>query len=196
VEAYLKDYKNLVLRDVNNFLYNSGGKGQAKGIDVFLKSRITNKYSAWISYAYTDSKRSQYDIQKETSARFDITHSLSAVASYNVTDEITTGLTYKVSTGKPFTPVTGSVLDSAYNVYEPVYGETNSSRFPVYHRLDVNIQYLFSLFGRFAILVFQVNNVLNQKNLYDYTYNRDYSVRKEIVTTNKRQFYLGLGLQF
>ena len=78
----------------------------------------------------------------------------------------------------------------------PLYGEANSERFPVYHRFDMNFQYMFSLFGRFAIAVFSINNILNQKNLYDYTYNQDYSVRKEIVTTNKRQFYVGLGVQF
>ncbi|HEY3252281.1 MAG TPA: hypothetical protein VGK25_14325, partial [Ignavibacteria bacterium] len=159
-------------------------------------SRVTNKYSAWISYAYTDSKRSQYENQKEVSAAYDITHSLTFVASYNVTDNITTGLTYRVSTGKPFTPVVGSSFDSTNNVYQPIYGESNSSRFPVYHRFDVNFQYLFSLFGRFAVAVLSVNNVFNQKNLYDYTYNFDYSERREIITTNKRQFYLGLGVQF
>lgn len=196
VEGYYKDYKNLVLRDKNSFLYSSTGKGYAKGIDVFLKSSVTNKYSTWISYAYTDSKRSQYDAQNEAPAAYDITHNLTFVASYNISDVITTGLTYRLSTGKPFTPITGAVYDPQYNVYQPIYAETNSGRFPTYQRMDINFQYLFSLFGRFAIAVFQINNVLNQKNLYDYTYNFDYTKREEIVTTNKRQFYMGLGLQF
>jgi len=196
VEGYYKDYKNLVLRDTNTFLYSSGGKGFAKGIDVFLKSTVTNKYSTWISYAYTDSKRSQYDAQVESPAAYDITHNLTFVASYNITDVITTGLTYRLSTGKPYTPITGGIYDPNANAYQPIYAETNSGRFPTYQRMDVNFQYIFSLFGRFAIAVFQINNLLNQKNLYDYTYNSDYSKRDEIVTTNKRQFYLGLGLQF
>jgi vitamin B12 transporter len=196
VEGYYKDYKNLVLRDRSNFLYNSEGSGYAKGIDVFLKSSVFNKYSTWISYAYTDSKRKQYEASNLVSANYDITHNLTFVASYNITDEITTGLTYRISTGRPYTPVTSSVFDSAYNVYQPVYAEANSGRFPTYQRLDVNFQYMFSLFGRFAIAVFQINNLLNQKNLYDYTYNYDYTQKKEIVTTNKRQFYVGLGVQF
>lgn len=196
VEGYYKDYKNLVLRDTTSFLYTSGGKGYAKGIDVFLKSTVTNKYSTWISYAYTDSKRSQYNAQTELPAAYDITHNLTFVASYSISDVITTGLTYRLSTGKPFTPITGGVYDPNANAYQPIYAETNSGRFPTYQRMDVNFQYIFSLFGRFAIAVFQINNLLNQKNLYDYTYNSDYSRRDEIVTTNKRQFYLGLGLQF
>lgn len=196
VEGYYKEYKDLVLRDKNTFLYTSGGKGYAKGIDVFLKSSVTNKYSTWISYAYTDSKRSQYDAVTLSPANYDITHNLTFVASYNVTDVITTGLTYRVSTGKPYTPITGGVYDPVTNNYQPVYAETNSGRFPTYHRMDINFQYIFSLFGRFAIAVFQINNLLNNKNLYDYTYNYDYTKQIEIVTTNKRQFYLGLGLQF
>ena len=196
VEGYYKDYKNLVLRDTSTFLYSSGGKGYAKGIDVFLKSTVTNKYSTWISYAYTDSKRSQYNALKESPAAYDITHNLTFVASYSISDVITTGLSYRLSTGKPYTPITGGIYDPNANAYQPIYAETNSDRFPTYQRMDVNFQYIFSLFGRFAIAVFQINNLLNQKNLYDYTYNFDYSKREEIVTTNKRQFYLGLGLQF
>jgi hypothetical protein len=196
VEGYYKDYKNLVLRDKNNFLYNSEGNGFAKGVDVFIKSSVANKYSTWISYAFTDSKRKQYEASTVVSANYDITHNLTFVGSYNITDNMVTGITYRISTGKPYTPVTGGIYDTSYNVYRPVYAETNSGRFPTYQRMDVNFQYIFSLFGRFAVAVFSLNNVLNNKNLYDYTYNFDYTEQREIITTNKRQFYLGLGVQF
>lgn len=195
IEGYYKDYKNLVLYDPNRFSYYSGGSGYAKGVDFFLKSKVFNKYSAWISYSYTDSKRRQYDASRQTSADYDITHSLTAVGYYNITDNFTMGLTYRVSTGRPYTPVEGSYFDSSQSVFVPVYALKNSGRFPAYHRLDLNAQFIFSVFGRFAIAVMELNNVLNQKNLYDYTYNYDYSLRKEIVSTNRRTLYLGFGLQ-
>ncbi len=195
VEGYYKDYKNLVLYDENNYTYYSGGKGFARGIDVFLKSKVFNKYSAWISYSYTDSKRRQYDASEQTSADYDITHSITAVGTYNIMDNFTVGLTYRISTGKPYTPVTGSVLDSTQNLYIPFYGIKNSDRFPTYQRMDVNAQIYFSLFGRFAIAVMAFNNVLNQKNLYDYTYNFDYTKKIEIVSTNRRSIYFGFGIQ-
>lgn len=110
VEAYYKDYKNLVLMDKNNYLYNSAGSGFAKGVDVFLKSSVTSKYSAWISYSYTYSKRKQYDITENAPAKFDIRHSMSFVGSYNITDWLTTGFSYKISTGKPFTPLPAVIL--------------------------------------------------------------------------------------
>ena len=184
-----------MLYEPNNFTYYSGGKGFAKGVDVFLKSKVFNKYSAWISYSFTDSKRRQYDATEQTSADYDITHSLTAVGYYNITDYFTVGLTYRVSTGKPYTPVDGSYFDSTQSIYAPLYAVKNSGRFPTYHRLDLNAQLIFSIFGRFAIAVMELNNILNQKNLYDYTYNYDYTLRKEIVSTNRRTLYLGLGIQ-
>jgi outer membrane receptor for ferrienterochelin and colicin len=194
VEAYYKDYKNLVLLDSNYFLYNSGGSGFAKGVDVFLKSKITNKYSAWLSYSYTDSKRKYLESSVQTSADFDITHNLTAVASYNITHNLTAGMTYRISTGKPYTPLYPGSYDSSQGVYIPVTGIKNSGRFPTYHRFDVNAQYVFSLFGKFAVAVFVLNNVFNQKNLYGYTYNSDYTRRIEIVSTNQRTVYFALGI--
>jgi len=38
-------------------------------------------------------------------------------------------------------------------------------------------------------------NIFNQKNLYDYTYNFDYTSRKEIISNNRRSFYVCIGLQ-
>lgn len=195
VEGYYKDYKNLVLMDRNDFYYRSSGEGNVKGVDVFFKTKISNKFTGWISYAYSDSKRKQYDSQNLAPSNYDITNNFSLVGSYNLTDQIVFGAIYKLSTGKPYTPVTGSEFVSSQNVFRPVYGEVNSARYPAYSRIDVNAQYIFSLFGKFAVAVIAVNNILNHKNIYQYTYNSDYSERKEIITNNKRTFYVGLGLQ-
>lgn len=196
VEGYYKDYSNLVLTDRRNFLYESEGEGNVKGVDVFFKTKIDNKFTGWVSYAFTDSKRKQYDAVSLVPANFDITHNMSIVGSYNATDELVLGLAYKVSTGKPYTPVTGSEFDAVQNAYRPLYASKNSGRFPTYMTLDMNAQYIFSLFGRFAVGVVAVNNIFNRKNLYGYTYNFDYSERKEIYSNNRRSFYAGLGLQF
>lgn len=195
VEGYYKDYSNLILLNRSNFYYGSEGEGKAKGVDVFLKAKFANKFTGWISYAYTDSRRKQYDALTLVPANYDIPHNLAVVGSYNITDNLVTGATFKLSTGKPYTPVIGSTFDQSQNVYKPVYAEINSGRFPTYTRLDMNAQYIFALFGRFAVAVIAVNNILNQKNIYDYTYNFDYSQRIEILTNNRRTLYMGIGLQ-
>jgi hypothetical protein len=195
VESYYKDYTNLISYDPYSYLTASIGTGTAKGVDVFLKVRLKPKFNGWISYAYTDSKRKQFDAANQTPADYDITHSLSVVATYNVTDRVTVGASYKVSTGKPYTPVTGSMFDPNNNVYIPIYADRNSGRFPTYQRVDLNAQYIFALFGRFAVAFFALNNLLNTSNLYQYSYNFDYSQRININSGNKRIIYFGMGLQ-
>lgn len=196
VEGFLKDYSNLVLLNRDNLYYGSEGEGTAKGVDVFLKTKIKNKFTGWISYSYCDSKRKQYSSTELVPANYDITNSVSVVGSYNVNDNVVVGASYKISTGKPYTPVISSIYNPAQGVYIPAYGETNSARFPTYARLDMNAQYIFSLFGKFAVAVLAVNNILNQKNIYEYTYNFDYTEKLEIITNNQRSLYVGLGLQF
>lgn len=196
VEGFYKDYSNLVLFNLRDLYYRSEGEGYAKGIDVFIKTKISNKFTGWVSYSYLDSKRKQYEAQKLVPSKFDITNTMSLVGSYNLTDQIVFGATLKLSTGEPYTPVTGSVYDSKQGVYVPIYAETNSGRFPNYSRVDINAQYIFALFGKFAVAVLALNNLLNESNIYDYTYNADYSQKNVIITNNRRTVYLGLGLQF
>lgn len=196
VEGYYKDYSKLVLTDRRDFLYESQGEGNVKGVDVFFKTKIDNKFTGWISYAFTDSRRKQYDAVTLVPADYDITHNMSIVGSYNVTDEFVLGTAFRISTGKPYTPVTGSEFVKLQKAYKPLYAEKNSGRFPTYSTFDMNAQYIFSLFGKFAVGVIAVNNIFNRKNLYGYTYNHDYSQRTEIYSNNRRSFYAGLGLQF
>lgn len=196
VEGFYKSYNDLVLFNRRDLYYRSEGEGYAKGVDVFIKTKIANKFTGWISYSYLDSKRKQYEAQNTVPSNYDITNTMSLVGSYNLSSQIVFGASLKLSTGKPYTPVIGSVYDKLQEVYIPIYAETNSGRFPNYSRVDINAQYIFALFGKFAVAVLALNNLLNQNNIYDYTYNADYTVRSEIVTNNRRTVYVGLGLQF
>jgi len=195
VEGYYKDYKNLVAIDPNDFYYKSLGSGFAKGVDVFLKYKWKNKFTGWISYAYSDSKRRQYDARTETSSDYDITHNMSFTGNYNVTDAINVGLSYRISTGKPYTPVTGASYNAVQDVYVPVYGERNSDRFPTYTRVDASFQYLTALFNKFCVMFVAFNNVFDTENLYQYNYNTDYTQKLAVRSTNKRIVWFGIGLQ-
>lgn len=195
IEGYYKDYTKLLTYDPVTYITSSIGTGFAKGVDVFLKIRARPLFTGWISYSYTDSKRRQYDAVSETSADYDITHSMSIVGSYNITDRLNAGIAYKVSTGRPYTPVTGSIYDPSQGVYIPIYSVKNSGRFPVFHRIDVNAQYIFALFNRFAVAFLALSNILNTKNLYEYNYSFDYSQKYEVNSTNPRTIYFGMGLQ-
>lgn len=195
IESYYKKYSQLVSNSTYGYLYGSDGEGFAKGADVFLKIRLKPKFNGWISYSYTDSKRKVNANASLQSANYDITHNVSIVATYNFTDYITAGLTYHISTGKPYTPITGGIPDSSQSVYIPVYAPHNSDRFPSFTRLDMNAQYIFSMFGKFAIAFFALNNLLDNSNIYTYSYSSDYSQKYAIRSSNYRTIYFGIGLQ-
>lgn len=200
VEGYYKDYKDLPALYTQQYfgqppVYISTGSGFAKGIDVFLKGKIDKKFTGWISYAYSDSKRKSFDTDQLTSAAYDITHNMTIIGSYNFTNAWTAGVSYRISTGRPYTPVLGSIYDPVQDVYIPIYSETNSGRFPTYQRIDLNVQYLTSVFDKFAVFFVALNNLLDTKNLYMISYNRDYSEKIEIRSNNKRIIYFGVGIQ-
>ena len=177
-------------------MYTNSGEGYAGGLDFFFKTRIDNKFTGWISYSYTDSKRRQYTDIIETSANYDITHNFVVVGTYNFTNDLTGGATLRLATGKPYTPVIGSTYDPVQNAYVPVYSDNNAGRFPMYKRIDVNLQYIFSVFGKFAVAFAALNNVLDEKNLFTYTYNFDYSQKIPVVSTNERTIWFGIGMAF
>lgn len=195
VEGYYKDYKNLVGYDPNSFFIQSSGSGFAKGVDVFLKYKYENKFTGWISYAYSDSKRRQYDNGALTPSDYDISHNMSFTGSYNVTDAINVGITYRISTGKPYTPVTSAIYDPVQNVYAPIYAENNSDRFPTYTKVDASFQYITSLFHKFCVVFVAFNNIFDTKNLYQYNYNFNYTDKIDVPSLNKRIVYFGVGLQ-
>jgi len=195
IESYYKDYSNLVSQSEYGFLYGSDGKGFARGADVFFKVRLKPKFNGWISYSYTDSKRRQTETSPLQSANYDITHTLSVVGTYNLSDFITFGITYHVSTGKPYTPIYGGVFDSTQSAYIPLLSSYNSGRFPTYTRIDVNAQYVFSFFGKFAVAFLALNNILDNENLYSYTYTPDYSRQIPVRSNNNRIIYFGVGFQ-
>ena len=195
VESYYKKYSDLVSNSEFGYLYGTNGEGFAKGVDVFLKIRLKPKFNGWISYSYTDSKRKQNSTAPLLSSTYDITHNVSVVGTYNFTDRLTGGVTYHISTGKPYTGVTGSMFDSTQNAYMPFYGFVNAERFPTYQRVDMNLQYIFSFVGKFAVAVLALNNLFNNDNLYTYNYNFDYSLKTPVRSSNKRIVYVGLGLQ-
>ncbi|TRZ65671.1 TonB-dependent receptor [bacterium] len=195
VETYYKDYSNLLSRNEYGYLFNSGGEGFAKGVDAFFKVRFKPDFNGWISYSYTDSKRRLFPTQPLVSSNYDITHNVSIVASYNITSMITVGASYRISTGKPYTPVTSAIYDPTQNAYEPAYGTENSERFSVYQRVDLNAQYIFSLFNKFAVVFVALNNLFNTDNLYSYTYNFNYTNKLPVYSDNTRIIYAGIGMQ-
>lgn len=180
VEAYYKDYKNLPLEnEAGN--YNNKGFGFAKGVDMIIKGSFPFGLNGWISYGFINTKRKWMDYKNLTNSDFDITNNLSIVAKYNFSAKWQIGINFKLATGRPFTPVAGSIYHKDQKIYQPVYGLKNTDRYPTYRRLDLRLTYLTQLFNNyFTVFYVEGLNILNINNIFGYSYDRDYSQRYNI----------------
>ncbi|MDP3831820.1 MAG: hypothetical protein Q8Q47_11150, partial [Ignavibacteriaceae bacterium] len=178
VEVYHKKYKDLP-KENSLVNFDNSGFGFANGIDLILKSNIAG-IDGWISYGYIDTKRNWMDFDKDVNSSFDITHNITLVAKYNITNSFQIGMNAKYATGRPFTPINGSVFNAANNLFEPIYGLTNSARYPDYKRLDIRLTYFDQVFDYPVIAYIEGLNIFNINNIFGYTYTPDYSKREDI----------------
>ncbi|MFH1195304.1 MAG: TonB-dependent receptor [bacterium] len=197
IEAYHKTYDNLPLEDTQ-INYNNNGSGFANGFDVILKGDLPFAISGWISYGYINTKRKWMDYEEMTSSSYDITHNVAIILKYNLSAMWQIGINYKYATGRPFTPITGSDYKSELDIYEPVYGIDNSARYKNYERLDLRITHMNQMFGKyFTVFYVEALNILGIKNLFGYTYNKDYTEQTGIASYfGRRTVVFGMQISF
>ncbi len=150
VEVYYKDLKNQIeYKDgslpgasVNDNADNLFvfGKGQAYGIEFFVKKRV-GKLNGWIGYTLSYTKRQFPDLNlgKEFYAKYDRRHDVSLVLSYDLSKKWTFASIFVYGTGNAV-----SIPESYYFIdgnFITEYGARNSFRMPPYHRLDISATY-------------------------------------------------------
>jgi len=177
-EVYRKDYDQLVLEDSDEN-YSNDGYGYAYGADFFLKGTLPI-VSGWVSYSYLQSKRKELDHLKLVPTDYDINHNITAVLKtpFGMTNNVS--LTYRYTTGKPYTPA---------------MNEWNSSRLPAMQRLDLSFSRLFQIRTNGLLVIYAaVSNLLDRTNIYGYIYSPDYSERTELKSTHGRNLYFGFSI--
>src|SRR5207249_460242 len=91
------------------------------------------------------------------------------------------GLTFRIVTGNPDTPIVGSNLNTLTAEYSPVYGRVNSIRDPTFNRLDARVEKQWTFTAWKLALYLDVQNVYNTVNpegrTYDYEYLRYQQIR-------------------
>lgn len=119
------------------------GVGRSYGLEVLLRKNL-GAVTGWISYTLG---RSEQRFAAAPGAGInsgnwfpspsDKTHDLSVVATRPLNARWTLGTTFSLASGLPVTwPVSRYVID---DLVVPEYGPRNSSRLPMYHRLDISL---------------------------------------------------------
>ena len=201
LEAYYKAYSHLVLPSKTMYFANDGD-GASRGVDFFFKygSFLQTPVNGWISYSYLHSNRLQARdeieryVYEEAPSPYDITHNLTIVAKGQISI-VSGGITFRYATGRPTTPIVGSVFQSQGDYYLPIQGLVSSERMPDFVRLDATLSY-YTTFGtaNSAVFYFAVSNLLDRANPVMYEYSKDYSVRRLRTTDFRKSIYFGVAV--
>ncbi|MEP6261735.1 MAG: TonB-dependent receptor [Gillisia sp.] len=186
VEAYYKEYNDLLKYDTPQPVYNSrfsnSGYGFARGLDVFWRDGSSFKnLEYWLSYSFIDTQRNYQNFPVAATPGFVASHTASLVTKYFITSlRSQVGFSYSYGSGRPYN-----------NPNEILFmnGKTQN-----YNSLNFNWAYLIS---KQKILYFSISNVLGTKNIFGYEYSSNpepsgfYSERA-IIPAADRFFFVGL----
>lgn len=211
-EAYLRDFQGVVAfnpaDDPNDRLDDVlGGRGTSWGLDVMLR-RETGDVRGWLAVSFLKARRTFPDVQSPFEPRPEITYppifdrrvDADLVFTYPAPWGWTGGVRWNLGTGIPYTRALGS-----YSYYQPRYvqgggldwtgddgdgvggygvvlDDRNSSRYPVYHRLDLSFRRTFTKSWGSLTPYLNLVNAYNRRNVlfYFFEYDKDPPVRSGI----------------
>ncbi|MBM3240661.1 TonB-dependent receptor [Candidatus Poribacteria bacterium] len=198
VAGYYKKLSDLITNDPK-YIYLNQGEGFARGVEVFLKHSIPDKFFGWLSYTYSVSRRRDKPDEPERLYSYDQTHVITLTGNYKLTPTWEIGAKWHYSTGTPYTPI----IDST-KVYDPkagrvryyaIYGEVNSERLLPYHSLNISVNKTF-IFKRWRLSTYlEILNAYNRKNVLSIEYNDDYSEQEPVYQLPIIP-YLGVKMEF
>ncbi len=180
VEAYRKNYTNLVRENTLNNTYTNNGNGYAQGFDVFWRDRKTIKRGDyWISYSYLDTKRIFRDYPTLARPTFAATHTFNIV--------------YKEYIPKIQTQIAATYTYASGRTYRnPNATEFLNNYTKAYHNLSINASYLTSIKSHFTVVFLSMGNVFGIKNEFGYEYSNDGSRRRAIEPNAPRTVFIGV----
>ena len=196
VEAYNKDYSNLVFYDsLQN--YDNSGKGNSRGIELLLRKEKGN-FQGWISYAFAHSQRTTVLTGEYKDFEFDQRHIVNLVMEYHIKTEKPQYyapslilVNFRYADGTPYTPVTGAFNDGTG--WRAVEGDPLSARNKDYLNMNIRLEWHIDFHPFFRMKsFFEIWNVFNYKNVQG----RAYQYGSQYPNNVKEQQYYASPILF
>jgi hypothetical protein len=170
LEAYYKAYDKLTC--IENGLLNASGDGYSKGIDAFFNdAELIDNIEYRLSYSFNDSKRRYRDYPVRDVPQFASRHNISLSVKYNLSLlKSIVGITNRYASGRPY--------------HNPEREGFMNARTPHYNSLDVSWTFLAN---KKLIIFASASNVLDRKNIYNYT-----SSDAPMTTASRSFFFVGV----
>ena len=182
-ELYYKDYRGLY--EINYEEQESieigeilrRGDGQAFGLDLLLRKR-SGRHRGWLSLSLGVTERTIDGLNLDDAGReqafrskFDRRVTLNLIHSLRFRERWTLNTRAAYASGQPYTQILGrgelTVPSERRWVFQEK-GPLNGARLPSYQRLDVSIARRFEFTGWGMTATFQVVNLTNHRNVFNY----------------------------
>ncbi len=155
-------------------LYTNEGTGRILGLEALLRFELDDVLSGWVAYTFQRSFRTDAPGAEERVFDFDQPHILTALGTWNIGAGWSLGVRWRLVSGNPYAPVTGSIYDAFTDVYVPVFARERS-RLPSFHQLDVRLDKTWTFDTWKLNLYLDVQNAYNRENPEGVSYSYDYS---------------------
>ena len=208
LEIYTKDYfnkpipkSNITEEKYDNFLgFIDNGEGRAKGVELFLQKKFTNKWHGTFSYSYAIADMKDYRVEKNGyfPSDYDRRHGFTLVGGYKIkfrefdwyikikeskifpliawlpimlSDNLEISFRYRYAGGLPYTSKKYNF--QAREWYVDSNQDINDNRYDYYSRLDLMILRRFN-FKNINITTFlDLQNIFNRSNEWEKIYLED-----------------------
>jgi TonB family protein len=182
LDGFYKDLSDLIVNgDAPGELVNRGD-GRIYGLEAMGRMNPGGRFSGFLSYTLSRSERNDRDGEGYRLFDYDQTHILTASGNLKLGRGWLLGTTFRLASGNPYTPIKSGLYNANHDLYQPLYGATNSQRSGYFHRLDVRVEKRWALGDKGAGITtyLDLQNAYNRLNPEGAQYNFDYSKTKTV----------------
>jgi len=139
--------------------------GEARGIELFLKGRLSDRLDGWVSYTYSEIE-DRVDGRAQP-RRIDQPHALNVDLNWRAGEHWNVNLAWRYHTGWPTSSISGrlEVDDEGEEEFVPVIGPFYAERLPSYHRLDLRASREWKLKKGVLGFYVEIQNVYDRENI-------------------------------
>lgn len=165
-----------------------------KGVEASIKYSFLDHFDLFCSNSFIH-QRLKSEKGKWYHGNYNIKYHIKSSLTYSNSKLGSFSLAYTTRPGIPSTAIMSASYDDNLNVNIPVWGEYNASMMPKYSRVDFSYNNVINLKTFKFLYYMSVYNIFNKKNVMDYIYNSDYTIREQRLF-QKRMFFMGMVFSF
>lgn len=158
------------------------GRGRAYGAQLLARLDQTeaSRFYGWVSYSLVKSERRDAPGAGWRPFDYDQRHVLTALGGVRLPLDFDVGMRARLATGYPRTEVVDAYYDARRDLYQPIFGQHNQLRIPIFFQLDLRVSKTFDIGETELELSLDLQNITNRRNAEELIYDERYTERGKI----------------